>query len=474
MKNFHILSKLNEKLKNGDSLASNKIVFKDILMDMKESFKKILDESTKQYVDLISTPPNIEEICNRVVAFLDRKDYTSITQRELRYVASYTKFYVNERILQEFNKCILRRSVDPRLCDCILSVWVRNFSNLTPLKKSIYEILSNYINYVLNNLQSKGRPPTSRLQLLNNNLNIYFAKNPPNEIADYIFNQGPTIITDEIKTFLLGFIGDLYEESILEIVRCKIDLINKDILQDILQDNNLSRETLSRILSFLIETYNNRNIDHIDLVDYILTYRRDDKIFFGDVRFLLYQSNWYHVDKNARDVFKKWRIAHDVELFFDAIFEDKNSDQRRKIFWLRYVGSMINVTFFLNESHISLVSSEIKMQYRALSGGNSSIFIMEFEYFYIVVASHSGDLALRIYSKDYTINKHTFKDFIDPNLKKPISMAELRNDGALDLKDKPYLQINTLKKMKITQEANSWRKTMEKFLQDNGVRPDSN
>lgn len=477
LNNLLILSK---RLDNGfkDSIAKKSLdlVYTKFEQKIEQLIKSYGESEAKEF----EPSEDIEEVYQRVSILLDKRDFKEIKRKDLRDIAKYCDTYTDKERFPLFCECILSEywNKDKKICLSVFSIWVRHYKILSSRKEHIKNLLSEFLTLLLSyqRISKRQLPPT--LQTISINFETYFTT--PENIIIKLFSQTEFNNTNELIDKLLKYTlynrGELFNDILFEKCLNSLNHSVKDdqslmlFISDVLESKEFTPEKRSVLLSNLIIKSENKNLLKKPIIDYILTFKLDNNLVFGDLRIRTNEAKWAHISSEAKRLFKRWRNTEDIKFFFSLIFDD-DADNLRRDFWLNYTEAIMDIKFFINDQHSSLIdrnNTHILENAGAVIGGNSSLFMMEFEVCYILVASHKGDLALRIYAKDYRLEIKPIKEHFS------LSKIYLKNhsgDGAQELANIGVGNTNLHrdKLYKVTQNSNTWRHITQEFLNSEGI-----
>ena len=175
----------------------------------------------------------------------------------------------------------------------------------------------------------------------------------------------------------------------------------------------------------------------------------------GDPR--LQSKNWVGISEEAKKRFIQWLSKGDIVFFFDHVLGSYDPHRRRD-FWLRYVGSLVQSRPLLRYKDETRLAHEIRRKQGALASygrvkGKASSFLLDFGSIIAIEFSCLG--AIHFY------NRQTFNtivpefwqrsDFSEPNLKQPkVAAGRIVHD-----------------------EDGRWQPEAATILAQHGIRPDN-
>lgn len=146
----------------------------------------------------------------------------------------------------------------------------------------------------------------------------------------------------------------------------------------------------------------------------------------GDPRLPKNGPNWIGFDE-ARGIFIQWLSREDITFFFQLVIADAQDVQRRKAFWLNYVGLIKRSWVILQDTdYYNMLSVQKKLQKNLGDAvgrfywAGSSAFVMDFGSIVVVEFSKPGNAAYVYHSKEAS-------DFINFYQKSMNSHSNLKN-----------------------------------------------
>lgn len=479
------LNKINNlisHLKDGTLFDTIDRDLKNILVPLDERIMKNKNNEVSK-VNKLNPDTEIEYI--NFAEFVLKNENLSLlnlSNRQLKYISLSPKLLYNSEVFLPF-VTIISKSINLNQKN-LIRIIISYLINYNAIPSNVVLTIKFKLNELLLKI-SDGTKIRSSLNPINEK-RLFFSENPAEDTAKYIVQHyGLNFETvSNCKSFYNLGLGDLFNNCILYIFRLLLaDFIqNKEIIySQILDEVTLSQTTLSKIVSSLIlEVADKYNYERSDLTRKILNLKNSTgSVIFGDPR--LHKENWMLVAADATSKFKNWLNEKNIEFFFSVIFEkNQETAQDRNDFWLHYAKYVIDVRFFMSQRHLNYAHDKLEqakidigLHYGKVSSGESSLFIMEFEHFYVVEASTSGYLSLRIYSKNLGENfvrlrsrvnvKEVFKE-------NEVSISVFSRDGAVSLEDAVSWNIDKEKAIKITHNASTWRASVSSFMANYNLR----
>ena len=404
----------------------------------------------------------------------------NISQRQIKFIATSSKLLKNEIIFEAFYSLVTQRVTQ--------RTFIRLISNYLITYNSIPQSFIKKIKIRLSHLYTKIIDTENVRSILTpfDEKQLFFSDTPEKSIYNHMMLnkklEDLSIISIQ-KFFVLG-IGDLYANFIYYIFNFLIKNFSKHknkILDEILIDPKLAKDILSKIVGEIICAVDKTNSEDKDKTTKIVLNLIDtsNQVIFGDPR--LYKEKWELVPSESVSLFKGWLNKKNIEFFFSVIFdENKDTASNRKDFWLRYAKYVIDIKFFISDEHLHrsyYIIEEAKkntgLNYgkTIYSTNQASIFIMEFPLFYVIEASTSGALALRIYAKDSQIQPNS-KDFKQIFNAKRVSIADLRAEKADSIDSETMARrCNIVQNRAIKfSHGENWGKLVATFLSLYGMR----
>ncbi len=423
------------------------------------------DDEYRKYIILLNSKPNLK--------------YNELSYRQYKYIALSPLLLKSEHPFVYFLRLLKTHEVLNQ--KSLLNIFINYSLNYDSLNNNSLPKVKLALQELFETLKTLDRVRTIFYPF--NERGMLLADNPVKEILKYLLEllnqnkQNSVMIINEF--FSLGF-GDLYSSVIYDYFKMLLIDYNKNkeiIYNQFLSNHRLNKVILSKMVSDLILIVRNNVItDKSLLISKILNLKKDNIPVFGDPR--LRPDQWELVDLTAVQIFRSWLNHKNIEFFFGVIFENRDTAADRRDFWLRYVNHIIDIKFFIAEVHkrrsiIKFKEAQIEMGLNfGSTDTDASLFIMEFEHFYIIEASTSGALALRIYSKHKQFG-YAFLKMSDIMLGAKVRLSTFRGDDALEITSERMAEVADITKInsfKIPHAANAWRKIVYIFLKNYGIR----
>lgn len=204
---------------------------------------------------------------------------------------------------------------------------------------------------------------------------------------------------------------------------------------------------------------------------------------FGDLR-LHPGGEWRLIYPEAQAVFNSWLSKEDLEFFFKMILPEQDDPQKRREFWQEYLPCVIRSRILISpedKERNRYALDDMRKQGKTLPGDckNSSVFIMETKYCYILEFSETGNAAY-IYWKAHREKYPDYFDLIEKLLKflllNGLNTTHLRAGTKIPLLSgsnsclKEYT-IRVKHNESYTNAPPAWHATCRRWLNTRGIRP---
>ena len=263
-----------------------------------------------------------------------------------------------------------------------------DFSRTSHLRNVVYVYLYNYddsektdcLRQLLYNLREVDMPSLRKIFAARE----YFFGNQRFENMAKLFAQRMNIdsVFDELGLSSFYKSSNFIQTALKMFFRADKPLTAQlKILQEIDSANDTYQNIFTVAADELIQRVAvNRNVGKPICLE--IFYRR-----LGDPRFGNRRFNWDAVSKNSREIFCRWLVEEDFNVFFEIVNQTTNDPrwQYRRDFWLEYLDNkqhpIINTWVYFNPNSKArrIAAMQSKRNYGRLTnaGGNAAVFVFQ-------------------------------------------------------------------------------------------------